>query len=177
MFIRTIPAPLAIKDIRRFASKVKINPTTNCHEWQGSLNGGYGAFYINRTRYPAHRVAYVLANGEPAPGMVVDHMCRNRRCVNKDHLRELTPGDNVRFGDAGKHNKSKLVCPRGHALAGINLIESLKWAGRACRACDIAARAARHKGLKGIERELFIQMRADKKYLELLEETRTLAAA
>jgi len=176
--IRTIPA-LTDADRARFASKIVIHPTTGCHEWQGALNQGYGSFSIRNSTYPAHRVAYVQAHGEPAPGMVIDHVCRNRRCVNAagGHLRPLTAAENIRIGDAGRHGREKVLCPRGHALAGVNLIAGLLWAGRACRACDVAARAARHRGLTGVERERFIIERAGTKYAEFLGQVHLSAAA
>lgn len=176
MRIRTIPT-LTDRDRARFASKVRINPASGCHEWRGTIrDNGYGSFYFAGSGYPAHRVAYVMAHGEPAPGLVIDHMCRNRGCVNPAHLRPLTLAENIRIGLAGASNAGKVLCPRGHALGGQNLIRSLLWAGRACRSCDIAARAARHKGLTGEERERFIQGRADLRYRELRTAQRGMAA-
>ena len=171
MKIRQIPE-MSPKDVQRFFSKIRINPENGCHEWQASLNAsGYGGFQIGRGHYPAHRVAYVLAYGEPAEGLVIDHKCKNRRCVNAvgGHLRPLTLAENTRLGTYCQKQIAKTHCPRGHRLADFNLIPSLLWAGRACRSCDIAARAARHKRLKGQERERFIQMRADERYERFLQ--------
>ena len=176
MNIRQIPA-LTERDIARFHTKYVIHPYSGCHEWQGALHNGYGSFSIKGSAYAAHRVAYVLAKGEPEAGSVIDHMCRNRRCVNPDHARAISTQENIRIGLVGQHNRTKIVCPRGHALAGANLIPSLRWAGRACRACDVAARAARHKGLQGHEREVFIIKKAGHKYRELIAQSREEVAA
>ena len=177
MNIRPIPT-LTERDLARFQSKIKVHPVSGCHEWQGALTDGYGDFWIQGSTYRAHRVAYVLAHGEPAPGLVIDHACRNRRCLNAadGHLRAITNAENIRIGMARQHNATKIVCPRGHALASYNLIPSLMWAGRACRSCDIAARSARHKGLTGTEREVFIKQRGDEKY-QLLQARHKQAAA
>ena len=176
MRIRQIPA-LTEADIQRFRSKIRINPGSGCHEWTGSLTNGYGHFFLKGAQYTAHRVAWVMEHGEPEPGLVIDHACRNRRCVNAadGHLRPLTHAENLRIGI--QHNATKIVCPRGHALSGANLIESLKWAGRACRACDVAARAARHRGLKGEEREIFIHRKAAQKYFDLITKQNGVPAA
>ena len=179
MKIRQIPE-MSPKDVQRFFSKIRINPENGCHEWQASLNAsGYGGFQIGRGHYPAHRVAYVLAYGEPAEGLVIDHACRNRKCVNAvdGHLRPLTASENIRIGDVGRHNATKILCPRGHALAEFNLIPSMRAAGRACRSCDTAARAARHRKLQGQERETFIKMRADERYAQLRRLVREEVAA
>ena len=179
MKIRQIPE-LTPKDVQRFLSKVRVNPENGCHEWQGALNpAGYGGFQIGRAHYLAHRVAYVLTHGEPPEGLVIDHKCKNRRCVNAfgGHLRPLTLAENTRLGTHCQKQIAKTHCPRGHRLAGFNLIPSLLWAGRACRSCDIAARAARHKRLQGEEREAFIQQRADERYKQLRQTSRKAVAA
>lgn len=170
MIPRIIPT-LTPADWDRFQTKVRVN-AAGCHEWQGSLNpAGYGSFSVGGSSYPAHRVAYVHTHGEPAPGAVIDHACRNRRCVNPSHTRPLTAAENTAIGYAGRRGRLKILCPRGHALSGANLIASLTWAGRACRSCDVAARGARHRGLTGLERERFILERAAAKYAQLMEAT------
>ena len=178
MNIRNLPE-LSEKDIERFNSKIRIHPASGCHEWQDSLRNGYGTFCIGGANYPAHRVAYVLAHGEPGNDQVIDHACRNRKCVNAvdGHLRPLTASENIRIGDVGRHNATKILCPRGHALAEFNLIPSMRAAGRACRSCDTAARAARHRKLQGQERETFIKMRADERYAQLRRLVREEVAA
>jgi hypothetical protein len=48
----------------------------------------------------AHRFAYELLVGPIPEGLVIDHLCRNRRCVNPAHLEPVTAEENWRRGDA-----------------------------------------------------------------------------
>ncbi len=73
--------------------------TTGCWEWTGNVDShGYGqTLYLGR-RIGAHRFAYLLLVGEIPDGLVVDHLCRNRLCVNPDHLEPTTNRENVLKG-------------------------------------------------------------------------------
>jgi hypothetical protein len=72
---------------------------SGCWEWQGSLNiGGYGQFYFNRKNHPAHRVSYELHIGPFPAGLVTDHLCRNRKCVNPTHLEAVSLKENTLRG-------------------------------------------------------------------------------
>ena len=108
----------------RFWEKVKkIND--GCWEWIASLDhGGYGKFMLaydvekpkaNRNR-KAHRYSWELLRQEIPPGMYVDHMCRNKRCVNPDHLRVVTPLVNsLENSNSVSALRAKSdTCPNGH---------------------------------------------------------------
>lgn len=87
------------KDIQRFWSKVK--KTSNCWEWETGLQHGYGAFSIGRKSILAHRFSFELVNGDIS-GKFLDHLCRNRKCVNPEHLEIVTIGENCRRGLVAK---------------------------------------------------------------------------
>lgn len=75
----------------RWKSRYVIDPTTGCWNWTGTISRGYGYIRGNSVNYMAHRVAWESASGRPiAAGHEIDHLCRNKSCVNPDHLDEVT---------------------------------------------------------------------------------------
>lgn len=86
----------------RFEIKVDVLPS-GCWEWHGSLNGrGYGLFTDESGGcVRAHRWAYEHYVGPIAPGLTLDHLCADKRCVNPAHLEPVTALENyARYRDA-----------------------------------------------------------------------------
>lgn len=81
---------------QRFWQKVEKS-ADGCWLWAGTiLPSGYGQFRVGLGRARAHRFAYELLVGEIPEGLTIDHLCRNIRCVNPDHLEPVTAAENVR---------------------------------------------------------------------------------
>jgi len=133
---------LTSADIFRFWSKVSKGPDVECWEWLASQNGtGYGKFSIDRDKKSitlyAHRISYMLEHGDIENGFELDHLCRNRSCVNPCHLEPVTSRENkIRGESCSAINARKTHCVHGHPLSGDNLIIA-KNGHRKCRACII----------------------------------------
>lgn len=75
---------------------IKIGPS-GCWLWTRSKSrDGYGWASLNNKTHQAHRLVYTLVKGEVPCGMVLDHLCRQRHCVNPDHLEPVTTAENLR---------------------------------------------------------------------------------
>ena len=139
---------LATDPEERFIDKIEVMPS-GCIEWIAGNNGvGYGLFYFGRgVRGYAHRWAYEHYVGPIPDGLHLDHLCRNTKCVNPDHLEPVTCQVNLLRGEgpSAKHAK-KTHCPQGHPYSGDNLYTHPTKGIRYCRACGrIRAAAARRR--------------------------------
>lgn len=72
-----------------------------CWVWQGAKRGGYGRVKLAGKTQEAHRVSYEFHIGHIPDGLVLDHLCRNRACINPAHLEPVTQEENIRRGDQG----------------------------------------------------------------------------
>ena len=112
-------------------------PMSGCFLWVGSVNqAGYGQKQHSGKVRLAHRIAYEMAYGAVPSGLVVDHKCGTRSCVNPHHLQAVTFGQNIWFAfnrDGKKTKPRSPMCKRGlHAMEGDNVIDNN---GRTCREC------------------------------------------
>lgn len=93
---------------KNFYEKIRIDTTTACHEWTGSLDtAGYGRVRVGRGFRGAHRAAWILSKGDIPDGMCVLHRCDNPSCVNVDHLFLGTQQDNMRDMVAKGRNRRR----------------------------------------------------------------------
>lgn len=73
-----------------------------CWTWQGCKNDGYGRAWANGRHIYAHRLFYEMRHGTIPPGLQTDHLCRNRACVNPEHLELVSNAVNTQRGIATK---------------------------------------------------------------------------
>lgn len=130
--------PLSPEEHDSFWSRVGEPTPDGCLPWTGHVvPSGYGAYPYRGGQMRAHRVAYIEAHGSIPEGKVIDHLCRNRSCVNPDHLEAVDNWTNVRRGDSPVAvNARKTHCIRGHEFTPENTITPRKRpTQRYCRAC------------------------------------------
>jgi hypothetical protein len=132
----------------RIARNVAIAPS-GCWEWQQCrTRKGYGQVTVSRAgvwkRLYAHRVSYEVFVGPIPDGLQIDHLCRNRACVNPKHLEPVTSWQNNHRSPLSRAsiNAAKRKCPKGHAYDERNTYRNAD-GSRLCRTCRRALDAAR----------------------------------
>ena len=130
--------------IERLLKKIDFGETDECcWQWIGTVRqDGYGAYKEyrydkNRNRshktHYAHRLIYEIWAGPIPEGLCLDHLCRNRSCVNPMHLEPVTLEENIRRGEGVKHQARKTHCPKGHPYDEENTTR--RNGRRHCKAC------------------------------------------
>ncbi|MFF3643369.1 HNH endonuclease signature motif containing protein [Streptomyces sp. NPDC002564] len=123
----------------RLLDKTIFDTQTGCWEWTASsTTSGYASFTVPGLARTAHRAAYLLMVGPIPEGLHLDHLCRNRLCVNPDHLEPVTQAENNRRAGAARTR-----CAKGHVYDVANTYIRSNGA-RDCRACNRERQQARY---------------------------------
>ena len=118
---------------------------TECIEWNGTITKcGYGQIRLDGKLFYVHRVAYTLYHGSIPKGLQIDHLCRNRKCFNPEHLEAVTNKENSIRGLTGSNNKQskQTHCIRGHEFNESNT--RIYNGKRKCLKCEIIYNKARY---------------------------------
>lgn len=116
----------------------KVEKTDSCWPWRGSVDRkGYGRLRVDGRTALAHRIGYELCVGPIPEGLTLDHLCRNRGCVNPAHLEPVTHRENCLRAVSGPiiENAAKTHCKHGHAFTLENTYVGPN-GSRICRTCQ-----------------------------------------
>lgn len=133
--------------LSRIKSRINIT-SSGCWEWQGpKSHNGYGVLSLPQNLKEllgsrVHRITYQIYVGDIPEGLQLDHLCRNRPCVNPQHVEPVTAKENIRRGETGKHNKHRgwlyqrmtTACVHGHPYDEKNT--RIYKGKKDCRECD-----------------------------------------
>lgn len=127
-----------------------VNPKTQCWEWQRAKDkDGYGKLRVNGVAVYAHRYYYEQKYGPIPEGLTIDHLCRNRACVNPEHMECVDIRENILRGQGhAAINARKTHCIRRHPFDESNTYIT-KAGSRECRKCHKERMKKRRKGSTG----------------------------
>lgn len=114
--------------------RYRVDAITGCWLWLGAIsNTGYGRLGPRYDETLAHRVFYILYRGPIPDGLTLDHLCRNRSCVNPSHLEPVTNAENCARG--AQYLRTFPACRHGHLWTPENTYIQPRSGSRICREC------------------------------------------
>ena len=133
----------------------KVDKTKICWNWTAGCfgsSGEYGCFYKTggRVAVGAHRWSYENLIGPIPDGLVLDHLCRNTKCVRPDHLEPVTHRTNILRGEGlAARQAVQTQCKRGHSLQDAFILKGDRRDCRACRKIRNDRRSYRYRHVHG----------------------------
>lgn len=127
--------PYANKYIERFLNRIQVSEN-RCWLWTSTLNNkGYARLGMYKRLVLVHRWTYILFKGVIPANLELDHLCRNPRCINPNHLEPVTHQENnLRGNTQSAIHAKKTHCPQGHPYDEENTHID-KRGRRECRVC------------------------------------------
>jgi hypothetical protein len=133
---RPIPE-LSAQNLKRFMDKYTVDKN-GCWIWGEKLRKGYGKFHFCGNGYFAHRVAYSHWKGQVPEDLFIDHLCRNRACVNPNHMEAVSHRENVIRGEGSSAQRFRQThCVNGHPLTPENVRYRKDRYARNCKVCEM----------------------------------------
>lgn len=116
-----------------------VEKTPTCWLWKGRVKAGnqqgYGALSLWGDEFTAHRVSYELSKGPIPKGLHIDHLCKNRLCVNPAHLEAVPCKVNILRGESPPARQARQThCKRGHPFTEAT-VKRGTGGSRQCRVC------------------------------------------
>jgi HNH endonuclease len=144
-----------------------------CWQWTAAkVSNGYGIFWNGKRNLLAHRWAFEQFVNTIPFGLELDHLCRNRGCVNPLHLEPVTHRENGRRGVAGMHRvaTARLAthCKHGHALTDDNVRVGINPNNRTYRICKACKREQRRSYYAANRDSINSKKREARNYISLM---------
>jgi len=129
----------------RLLSLVKYkDEETGCWIGANSNDLHYSTVRVGGKTYKTHRLMYEQFVGDIPEGLFIDHLCKNRRCINPEHMEPVTNRENVLRGKIG----ARTCCPKGHPYSEENTGFRGAARHRYCKTCTREQNRSKKKRLK-----------------------------
>jgi hypothetical protein len=139
----------------RFMGFVEPQENGCWYRYSRARDNGYTTIMVSGRRVGAHRFAYAAFVGDIPEGMEIDHRCRDRGCVNPEHLELVSREENLRRRDAANPGEFAAADLRERIMSRVVASgECLLWTGALVRGYGVVSEAGRSKYVHRVMYEL-----------------------